>query len=584
MVAILLGTTFLNLPGGPIFVTTPSGPTVPNAFIAANWTLTDAGTSGDLTVTINTLPSDGGSAITDLQRRVDLGTWVSLGGTTTGSYTISGLTDDQLYSVEIRAVNSIGAGLGSDIKFGTPTSGSGFTLVNNATEFQNAMAAASPGDDIRLSSSVSNMVATVSNQAYASTVTVSQQAGATVQKIDFNNCDNVTLNGLQFSWDNQGGLDFGASGFAADQAYALVMNNGTGLVVQNCVFNMDPTQSGGKQTLTTLKKRPGGIRSTNATIEVDTCHFLRVRDGMVIKSGDANIHDCTGFQIFEDFITGDATDWTVDDNSATMFEGTYIRTYTVDSTASMVVGEVYTKGVQVIEIETIVNGTTIHGRINNYDLPTAGLFTGPSSKTFTVTTAGGEVAGKNIHGDFFQPLLLSGSTTYRLYFRRNWGYRTLAQITNDVCQEPLTQFLLAQRNGGTGGWDPTILNYNVSNLGQPFGMKVQFAMNGTLSFNTIMWAERGIRSDIEINGFTNMTVEGNAGDNNSGGAIDDNGGHTNTTFTNNVFVDGNSGAQTTNYVNPFVYPQLLVNMAPVSGQAVANAGAGALKTDGTFRP
>ena len=572
------------LAGGAIVSEVAVAATAPDAFVAGNWTLTAPGTSGTLNLNITALPSDNGSAITDLERRIDGGSWASLGGTTTGLYQLTGLTNGTSYDVEIRAVNAIGNGAASDTKSATPSAAGGFTLVTSASEFTTAMGNASPGDDIRFASSVSDLQASVSNLAFASNVTISQQVGATIRKLDFDNVDNITLNGIQFEWDNQAGSDFGASGFAADQAYALVLNSGTGIVVDGCDFDLDSAQDGSKQTISTLKKRPGGIRSTNATLEIANTDFLRVRDAIVVKSGDANIHDCTGAQIYEDFITGDATDWTVDDNSATLFEGSYVRLYTVDSTASMVVGEVYTKGNQVIEIDTIVDGTTIHGRINNYDLPTAGTFTGPSSKTFTVTTAGGEIGGKNIHGDFFQPLLLSGSATHRCYFRRNFGYRTQSQITNDVAQEPLTQFLLAQRNGGTGGWDPFIATHNVSALGQPFGMKVQFAQNGQLSFNSILWAERGIRSDIEINGFTNVTVEGNVGDNNSGGAIDDNGGHTNTTFTNNVFVDGNSGAQTTNYANPFTYPQTLAGFAPVSGQSIDTAGAGALTTSGTYRP
>lgn len=98
------------------------GATAPAAFVAGNWTLTDPATSNDLTVTISALPSDGGSAITDLQYTLNAGTsWVSFGAATIGTYTISGLTNGVSQAVQIRAINSVGAGAASDIKSATPT-------------------------------------------------------------------------------------------------------------------------------------------------------------------------------------------------------------------------------------------------------------------------------------------------------------------------------------------------------------------------------------------------------------------------------------------------------------------------------
>jgi hypothetical protein len=68
------------------------------------------------------LPDDGGSAITDLEYQLDGGAWVSLAGTTTGAYPVSGLVDDQEYDVAIRAVNALGGGTASATKAVTPTS------------------------------------------------------------------------------------------------------------------------------------------------------------------------------------------------------------------------------------------------------------------------------------------------------------------------------------------------------------------------------------------------------------------------------------------------------------------------------
>ena len=456
--------------------------------------------------------------------------------------------------------------------------------VASQSDLNTALSTATTGEIIEFVAGAQDGQFTYSTARDLSGVTMRSASGVTIEKLDLDSIDNLTLDGLNFAWNNRAGSDFGVGG---DPKYCLVLNNLTGFIARNCSFDCDPTGGSGKQTIAIRAKRMGGIRSTSADGEIDTCTFTRVRDGMVMKSGDWNIHDCAGSQIYEDFITGDATNWTVDDNTATLFEGSYVRNYTISSiTGTLAVGDVFTSGNKVIEIHA-VSGTDLDGIINNYTLPSASnVFSGTGAaagKSFTVSTDSGEVPGLNIHGDGFQPLLLTGSAKKRLTMRRNFFHRSLAQVTDAISQEPLTQGALAQRNGGTGGWQVFTMTHNVITVGQPYGLKVQQAEDGALSYNTVIWAEIGIRSDIEIDGFTNMTVEYNAGDNNSGGVIDDNGGNTSTTIANNVFVDGNNGDQETVYVDPFVYPQTLANLAPVAGQAVDTGGAGALTTAGAFR-
>jgi hypothetical protein len=93
--------------------------TVPDAFEAGDWSIAAGDEEAD--VTISSLPADGGDTITDIEYRLDGGSWVSSGGTT--SFTISSLTNDQEYDVELRAVNSVGAGAASDTKQVTPEGG-----------------------------------------------------------------------------------------------------------------------------------------------------------------------------------------------------------------------------------------------------------------------------------------------------------------------------------------------------------------------------------------------------------------------------------------------------------------------------
>jgi len=89
---------------------------IPDAFVLADWDLTAGDTEAD--VTINSLPADNGAAITDVEYRLDGGSWVSSGGTT--SFTITGLTNGVEYDVELRAVNADGVSAAGDLKSVTP--------------------------------------------------------------------------------------------------------------------------------------------------------------------------------------------------------------------------------------------------------------------------------------------------------------------------------------------------------------------------------------------------------------------------------------------------------------------------------
>jgi hypothetical protein len=94
----------------------------PDAFEAGDWTAVGNMAGGTVVVTIGALPADNGSAITDLEYRVDAGSWVSFGAATTGSYNITGLDNWTEVDIEIRAVSAGGAGAASDLKAATPES------------------------------------------------------------------------------------------------------------------------------------------------------------------------------------------------------------------------------------------------------------------------------------------------------------------------------------------------------------------------------------------------------------------------------------------------------------------------------
>lgn len=90
--------------------------TAPAAFAVDDWSILDGNTQAD--VTIIALPDDGHSTITNVEYRLDGGSWVSSGGIV--SFTITGLTNGVEYDVELRAINGVGAGPASDVKSVTP--------------------------------------------------------------------------------------------------------------------------------------------------------------------------------------------------------------------------------------------------------------------------------------------------------------------------------------------------------------------------------------------------------------------------------------------------------------------------------
>lgn len=115
--------------------------TIPAAMTSGQWGVVNAW-DGQATINILSLPTNGGSAITDLEYKIGSGSWSSLGATTTGSYTRSGFTDFQSTQVLVRAVNAIGAGTDSDTKSVTtlpPALVS--TLTDQALAYPTAMSA-----------------------------------------------------------------------------------------------------------------------------------------------------------------------------------------------------------------------------------------------------------------------------------------------------------------------------------------------------------------------------------------------------------------------------------------------------------
>ena len=100
--------------------------TAPEEFADTDWAVTNARTGNRIVIAINELPGDGGSPITGVDYQLDGGAWVNLVTVPLDTpiplvnYPITGLTNDQLYSVRVRASNIAGSSAESSAKTVTP--------------------------------------------------------------------------------------------------------------------------------------------------------------------------------------------------------------------------------------------------------------------------------------------------------------------------------------------------------------------------------------------------------------------------------------------------------------------------------
>ena len=105
--------------------TSGAAATAPDIFSSVQWLLTDGFSSGEdqISLNIQTLPSDGGAAITAIEYRVDSGSGFgaaqTFAGTGPGVRSIT-VAPAVPATVQIRAVNSVGAGAWSAQKIATP--------------------------------------------------------------------------------------------------------------------------------------------------------------------------------------------------------------------------------------------------------------------------------------------------------------------------------------------------------------------------------------------------------------------------------------------------------------------------------
>lgn len=456
--------------------------------------------------------------------------------------------------------------------------------VNDAAGLATALATATADDVITLSASWTDDV-DISSQTLTG-VTITGATGHTIDSISLSSVTGLTLSGLNVENDNSGGANWASSSDAA-----VSVTSSTGVVLMGLVIDCGPTETPlAQQTVASLSKRFGGFYISNSTVTVTGCEVYRVRDGLNANDSDMTVTGCDFVQIFEDAITGGRTHWTVDDNTATLFEGVYGKRFYGTITGVITAGMLLDNGLsgdskKVLSVVNVAAGY-VEGHYNNYRKPSISeTFSDGLGNSIEITSDTSEFDG--IHGDFFQPLLKAGGDSTenkRCYARRNYVYRTSDYTFDTLGQEQNVQGILAQLNGSAYNHAPLDISYNVIAGGQPIGITSNGGSNGQILNNTIIWSEYRVGgADISVSQSTNLTISGNVGDNNSGGVIDDDGGNTNVTITDNVFVDGDNGDQLAEYGAIYTYPQTLVAFAPVLSGVVDLGDAGALTTAGVFR-
>lgn len=225
--------------------TTDASASVPGAFTAGMWTITDLATGGDARVSVGSLPADGGAAITAIKYRINGGSLVTTGITGVGTFDItSGLTDGVSANVEIFATNSVGNSAASDVKAITTTTfvpvfirGYGKAAANTPPQTVSLTNLTAPGGATGISAQPDDLIIAVSGWASDANYNPGPITSGYTELInpDLYGNDTRDIN-LDVSYKFMGAtpdtsLDVAASNNAAHGSFVIVL----------CIANVDLT-------------------------------------------------------------------------------------------------------------------------------------------------------------------------------------------------------------------------------------------------------------------------------------------------------------------------------------------------------
>jgi hypothetical protein len=109
---------YLNSPSSTTLAITVTNVSdaVPEAFTVLQWDAEFNGAGDEIDVTISEMPNVDGATVTNIEYRLDGGSWVSGGITGIGTFSITGVSSSNEYDLELRVISANGNGAVSDLK------------------------------------------------------------------------------------------------------------------------------------------------------------------------------------------------------------------------------------------------------------------------------------------------------------------------------------------------------------------------------------------------------------------------------------------------------------------------------------
>lgn len=486
-----------------VSATLPSAPTNLSA-TAGNGEVEIAFTAG----------ADGGAAITNYEYSIDGGnTWIALNPVdTTSPITISGLTNGTQYSIQIRAVNSVGAGAASTAVTSTPVTPSTINInstpVTSATVgtlYSSSVTAITTTNNpitfsvvgnlpsfLTLSSGGSSQGVQIGNSTISQASAVASDTNGNYYVVQFggNSIFKVTSDGTVSPWatKTQSGVAvYGGAVVVGNYLYVGYRNNSTG---QGGIMQYDITSPNpigvdvvplGSNAFFNLTYRNGfiyaGTYNTNKIIKVDLNNNFAVSDvvtnvfyasGCAFDSaGNMYITSPDGYKLWK-YTTGGQlidtgltfTDYAFDveidsnDNIYIGMRGTGIRKYTPDLSSFVVINN--SVGNYIWGISFGSTGTlswAITGQNKAYQLQTGSTISG--------TPAIGDIGTYQITVSATD----GTSTTQQNYTLSVYGPATLGafpDITKTTNDAPFT--LTAPTSNSAGAFTYTSSNTSVATI------------------------------------------------------------------------------------------------------------------------
>ena len=611
----------------------------PAAFGAAGWSLTDkpSATGNTVTLAFTALPSNGGSAITDVQYQINAGSWVSIGTTPTSlDVTVPATT---LVDMQIRAVNAIGNGA-TDTKSITPTAiaAASTTAYFGADTFANAGSwrpETTLGDEVTLTGVVPGSDATMTRTwaitggaLVCTNGTPAVDNAKTLTVITAAGNITVTISTVANAWSVANGTELATALAATNASPASVLlrprlfdmgrGQGSGNPTGNGVFHRRVYSATNRRT---VDKHPGQVKKPWA---IDTCSRMYDTQYLTVRNFKSIVVNGFGSSLGPFLIAGKSTG--VQTNNITVqfcdFEGPEVSDATLQDPT------IYGPSGPPFPLHGGLNLTSTAGGEWNLviedntfrNIYFAGDFTVQGAFSFQRNAA------VNIYYDCFrfrgfadngEAKVIADNTAYK-FFGVNDEMAYIDPVTQQlVNREPHNDFMqmiagtifnaLIMRNVCVRG-EPVrgitlqgfFTNYGtnrcvffqniLSNRDSPWGLCLERPTYCVIANSTIIASDLGgcqVRLGVTNRATGEQIVQNTVIRPATGGAITSSGGTADpviVTQTNNITTTALNVADNFNWPSePGTVAEMMTYATPKVGGAVATANAGALNTSGAWR-